>query len=299
MATNILKPIKGKVVRLTKLDSCGLPAYSAAGSLVTDGFVKVTVKPQYESGKEHIVTNAWGDRVISEVDPDWMKRAEIDIDWAGVNPDCLAIVSGAATLEDASSVKTGFTLSDKLNETSFAMEVWQKQAGGLCGPDGQKWLWWLFPWLVNGRVGDFDIQNDVLSMTSTVNTLGVASGWGWGPYSTVLLPRYLTTDEHVVANLVSAAPPAPTDGLVTLTAPVLTSAFTSAADSGNPKLYTFTAGTTGLPDVAYDWDFGDATVPHGTGHIVTHTYATTGSKTVVLTVTGASPLSTSHAITVT
>ena len=45
---------------------------------------------------------------------------------------------------------------------------------------------------------------------------------------------------------------------------------------------TSTAGST--PIVAYDWDYGDGTNPHGTNPIETHSYTSPGLKIIILRV---------------
>jgi len=47
VATKILKVVKGKMARLTRLDECGSPVFGECSSIVTDGIITVTISHEY------------------------------------------------------------------------------------------------------------------------------------------------------------------------------------------------------------------------------------------------------------
>lgn len=43
MSTHIMNPVRGKRIRITELDACGHPPTSGGTSIVSDGFITVTI----------------------------------------------------------------------------------------------------------------------------------------------------------------------------------------------------------------------------------------------------------------
>jgi hypothetical protein len=95
MATQILKSIKGKVVRLTRLDDCGEVVEGSCTTVVSDCFVSVTMAAEVEEGDEYLQKNAFGDFCINDKDVDRIKRVNVSIEFAEINPDSLDIIANA------------------------------------------------------------------------------------------------------------------------------------------------------------------------------------------------------------
>ena len=66
MATKKLKSFKGRCVRITRLDECGAPVVGSCSTIVTEGFIKVTIGNEYEKGTEYTQKNAWGEFEMKE-----------------------------------------------------------------------------------------------------------------------------------------------------------------------------------------------------------------------------------------
>ena len=66
MATKMLNSLKGRVIRITRLDNCGVPVVGACSSIVTAGFITLGFAPEVEAGDEYTQKNAWGDFCINE-----------------------------------------------------------------------------------------------------------------------------------------------------------------------------------------------------------------------------------------
>ena len=54
MSTHIMNPVRGKRIRITELDACGHPPTSGGTSIVSDGFITVTLTSEKEDGAEII-----------------------------------------------------------------------------------------------------------------------------------------------------------------------------------------------------------------------------------------------------
>ena len=123
MATKKLKSIKGRTMRLTRLDECGAPDTAAeCGMIVTDGFIKVTLSNEVQAGQEYTQDNAWGDACIDEKDPDRIKWVNVAISMCEVDPEVLDMVGGAnPVIVGADTI--GATFGTAANPGAFAIEV--------------------------------------------------------------------------------------------------------------------------------------------------------------------------------
>ena len=68
MSTRSMKIVRGKRVRITRLNPCGEPpAYGEPCSyVVSKGFVTVTMSPQNEEGEELLLLNADGELCVND-----------------------------------------------------------------------------------------------------------------------------------------------------------------------------------------------------------------------------------------
>ena len=214
-------PIRGKKMRLTRLTAALAPLVGPASSGVSDGFVSVKITPQYEEAAAIQLKNANGDFCINEKGDQVLSGADAEIQFCGVNPDYLALITGFSTVLDFLGAATGLRLSGGVPVTNgYALEVWS----GVAGANGTAWGYLLLPALKGGRIGEFTIQDG--TATFTVTSSGQENpGWGVGPYNVVAtdaqgvagkLLTPLGAKDFVHMDRVTVAPPAATDGLVAL-----------------------------------------------------------------------------------
>jgi hypothetical protein len=132
MAASCFGVVRGKRVRVTRLDACGAPpAATTANSLVTSsGFVSVQFSPDYEAGTEIIQKNANGDLCINDKSCDVFKRVNVTISFCNVDPDLFSLVSGNSVEVDGAGNDVGFRVAEALACNQFALELWT-------GIDGQ------------------------------------------------------------------------------------------------------------------------------------------------------------------
>lgn len=222
MPTSILKSIKGNVVRLTRLDACGTPIVGSCSTVVSECFISVTLSGEYEAGTEFVQKSAWGELCISDKDPDVLKRVNVAIQFAELNPDALDILTDSNTVTSGGS-NIGSTWGTAMNSGAFALEVWTKASGAACSTGTPSWGYFLVPFIKNGKVdGDLTIQNDVL----TVSIMGEAfpapddgtgtSTWDVSPYTPN--PFVVTFPELEIFGFVTTTsqPPADTAGCVAI-----------------------------------------------------------------------------------
>lgn len=222
MATKVLNSLKGRVIRLTRLDACGVPVIGACSTIVTDGFISVDFSPEEESGEEFTQKNAWGDLCISEKDADLVKWVNVTIKMCEVHPDVLDLVAGGTSL--TSGVDTvGTSFGQSYSATAFALEVWTKQAGSACEGGSPEWGYFLFPFCKNGKVaGVGPIENGTMDIDVSGEAQPAPADWGINPYedNPLLHTGGMPTGDIWAVARTTVQPPAVTDGCVALAAPV-------------------------------------------------------------------------------
>lgn len=218
MATKILKSLKGRRLRLTRLDECGVPVVGACSSIVTDGFITVELAPEIEAGEEYQQKNAYGDLCISEKDADRAKWVNTTISMCEVNPDVLDIVAAGNALTDGTDT-IGASFGTTANATAFALEVWTKQAGRDCSGGNPEWGYFLVPFVINGSVdGSVTIENGALTIGYKGEGQPAVADWGVNPYgdNPLLDVAGMPVDELWAVVRTTVQPPAVTDGCVAL-----------------------------------------------------------------------------------
>jgi len=219
MATKILKSIKGKTVRITRLDDCGDVVEGSCSSLVSDCFVSVTIAGEVEAGDEFLVKNAWGDFCINDKDTDRFKWANVTINFAELNPDALDIISNASPVVSGSDV-IGATFGTSGNESAFALEVWTKRTGQDCAPGDPEWGYFVVPFVKNGRIdGDITIENAALTMTVVGQGFGAPASWATTPYASNPFIESFPAGELFGMVITDVQPPSDTAGCVAISLP--------------------------------------------------------------------------------
>lgn len=228
MATKKLKSIKGKVIRLTRLDECGAPLESECSVIVTDGFISVTISNEVEAGEEYTQKNAWGDFCISEKDGDRVKWANVKITMCEVDPQILDLVGGANPVVVADST-IGATFGTEPNPNAFAVEVWTKKAGtdACAGGGSVEWGYFVVPYVRNGKLdGDVTIENGPLSLDLIGEGVGASASWGIGPHgdNPLLASTGFPAGDLYGMVITSVQPPEPSNGCIALGGPFVSSA---------------------------------------------------------------------------
>jgi hypothetical protein len=205
MTTHCFIPLLGKRMRVTELDSCGV-ILPDAEQLSTDGFITVNLSSEVEDGTEIIVKKASGALCVNERQASSFKRFNVEMEFCGVNPSLLGIVSNAEPYEDYAGDIAGFTVGEGELAKWFALELWLGMSGNVCAPGAEEASgYMLLPFVVGGVLGDIAIDGEnavTFSLTGAVTRGG--NGWGVGPYNVVM-------DNTVPATPVPAALPTPLD----------------------------------------------------------------------------------------
>ena len=210
-----MKSVKGKVVRLTRLDECGAVVVGSCTTVVSECFISVTYSDEIEAGDEFYVKNAWGAACINEKDPDLTKWVNVSIQFAELNPDALDILTGADPIIDSGNV-IGVSTDGTQNYSTFALEVWTKNTNPTnCTALNPEWGYFVLPFVRNGRIdGDLVIENNAMSVTVIGQAFGAPATWDETPYDTNPLMVPFPTGAQRAMVVTTVQPPADTNGCV-------------------------------------------------------------------------------------
>lgn len=240
MANRPFIPVRGKRIRITRLDHCGrVPNGGDPDAfVVSEGFISVQLSSTTEEGPEITERGITGAIVVNEKLPDSFKRMTMELTFAGVNPAMVPMVSNAEGYFDAAGDNAGFTLSEGEINKWFAFELWTGISGVACDPDEEDASgYMLLPFVNGGTIGDITVngENSInFSMTGAYTKGGNA--WGVGPYHVAyddasapgFLPTALSERTHyLMLRTGLAAPPIADDLQPMVTAGTSTTTTTS------------------------------------------------------------------------
>lgn len=231
MATTCWSSIRGRTMRATKVDECGAPIESACSQVVTDGFISVEYSPEVEEGEEVTVRKANGALCCSDQGCPELKWINVELTLCQVDPDLFSFFTGYPLVLDFAGNSVGNRVRSAVQcDQGVALEVWTDICGQVCTTTGAKqYGYFLLPWVINGIVGDFTIENDALSLVISARTQ-VGGQWGTGPYNVdptavgnpppagPLLTAIGATD-HLDMHLTTVAPPTAVCGCQALVIP--------------------------------------------------------------------------------
>lgn len=229
VAGKTFAPIRGRRMRITRLDECGAPVIGAASTRVSKGFVSVGLSPQYEDADAINMTNAAGEIDFNEPGDSTLTSMQAELAFTRVDPDLFSLITGQQTVVNAGAAAVGFRMEGGAPILGgWALEVWSDLGGQACA-GAKAYGYFLLPFLRGGTVGDFSIENGAASFTIT-STTREGSQWDVGPYDVVnsaadaapIVPAPLLTavgpKTHFHLEVTPVAPPAETVGLVALAA---------------------------------------------------------------------------------
>jgi hypothetical protein len=223
MPSRCYTPFKIPRVRATLLTSCGVPVTGADScSVVTDGIITVEMTAEYEDREEFFVKNGAGVFCVRETTPPQLKWLNLVLTFCDVDPELVNVLSAEPIVYDdaATPNATGYSTAEgSAALVNFAFEGWTliSWAGVEC-TGGQEYGYALFPWIVEGTIGDQTFENGVANFVINARTRS-NSPWGTGPYmvdysdnpagSTTEIPLLtpIASDQHKRFFLTRLAPP--------------------------------------------------------------------------------------------
>lgn len=195
-------PFKLPRVRVTKLDTCGIPVTGSCSKVVSDGIITVELTKEYEDRQEFFVKNGDGTFCVKETNPPILKWVNINATFCNVDPEMLNIVTGNPLVADNADTPRNTGYSEEENavlNSNFALEGWSRISGSnvpCTGVNQTEYGYWLFPWVIEGTIGDITLQNDTVSFIYSGRTRS-GSPWGTGPYTVDLSDATATLNNPI------------------------------------------------------------------------------------------------------
>ena len=188
-----------EVLRITKVDTCGMPVYGPASTLVIDCFETLEVNADIEDGEEIAPVNANGrqcffvpanklDRGFEVVANFWKKYPNL---FTALNPNWLQAIDELGNI-------TGYQHIPEVSQNAgVAIEGWESVAGTeACTPGSEgAWNYFALPYVVNWARGDMEMGNQVDSEEWNGHTL--AAERQVDAFDQFLLAKWLAEQRHV------------------------------------------------------------------------------------------------------
>jgi hypothetical protein len=216
--------VRGKIARFTKLSECGAPLFGQLGQGITKGFVKIEYKPEIDEGEDITLVNADGEFLVNEPACPTLRYYAVQVTFGRVDPELYSLATGQQLVVDYAGNPVGMRVGEKVAcDGGFALETWSGTGGGGCASAtaSRRYGYFLLPWVRQGVLQDFTLENDAASFVIEGKT-AIGGQWGTGPYPVVAAdaagtPGKLLTpiaaDQHLHFELTPIAPPAPVNGL--------------------------------------------------------------------------------------
>ena len=185
MPTKCYAQVRGSVIRVTRLDACGIPDPGASAVVVSKRISTVTIDEVTDEGTNIRERNFADELCVVDDAFTSVIGYTADIALCGVDPDLISLLTGQPTVLNAAGDVVGFdaTSTVDLDGFGFALEVWSRIAGSACDPSGfRPWGYTVFPFLKGGRIGGFSFENGPVSFTISGAQTRDGNGWGSGPF---------------------------------------------------------------------------------------------------------------------
>src|SRR6478609_7307881 len=136
MANNCFSLVRGRSMRVTRLDGCGNVVPGEDSSIVSDGFITVGLTAQTDEGTTISVTNAAGAICILDEPCPTFLGYDVAIEFCGVNPALFNLLTCQDTVSNAAGDMVGFRVNSGVNacDCGFALEVWSNVPAAACEP---------------------------------------------------------------------------------------------------------------------------------------------------------------------
>lgn len=282
--------VRGRVMRVTRLDGCGRIDPGECSAITSEGFVSVALTANIQEGESIEVVNAAGKRCVTDTPPPSFSNWGAEVTFCEVNPELYSMMTGNAVVYDPSGNAVGFRVASNidLTKSGFALETWSNVPNVACSTDGSggSFGYSLLPFLQGGVVGDWTIENNAVTFTVTGMTTKDGSAWGVGPYNVV--PSTAGTNEVQTVAITGS----PTGGTFTLnfngyvTTAIAYNATAAAVQSALEALANLAPGDVTVTGTAptFTVTFGGAYAAQNVVTLVA-THALTGGTTPNVTVT--------------
>lgn len=240
-----MKLLRGKMIRVTRLDGCGKPVLGPDSVVTSTGFVTLGLTANTFAGTPITQENANGDQCINDTPTPKFVNWTVALTLCGVDPNIINLMTANPLVYNDATTPEAYGIditSDAPVDTSgFAIEVWSGTPTDVCSDDGEvTYGYAIIPFVKGGVIGDQTWENGAINASITGAQSKDGSQWGIGPFdvekdasgadSPLLQPIGTKTHERIIPT--TLAPPVESAGFTALGVPA-----TSAAQ-GTPAVLT-------------------------------------------------------------
>lgn len=202
-------PIQAEVIRVTRLDQCGIPVTGTNAQAVIDAFTEIGVSPNYEEGQRFLLRKANGEPCVNQKDAGFFNWVVVTPTLCTLDPTVLVLVTGDRLISNGVT-GVGAAFGEGILDSHYSIEVWQPVAGsGACDEGGnQQYFYWAFPNLFDSQIQDFTFQNDTFTLGWQSTSQQASTSWDlgddWLPASGAIVQG-----DHYLFSITTVAPPEP------------------------------------------------------------------------------------------
>jgi hypothetical protein len=115
--------VRGRAMRVTRLDGCGAPVLGPDSVAVSDGFITVALTANTDEGTAISVTNAAGRICILDEPCPQFTGYTAEVAFCGVDPELYNLMSAQPAIRDASGAAIGFRMNSGIDacDAGFAL----------------------------------------------------------------------------------------------------------------------------------------------------------------------------------
>lgn len=252
--------VRGRRVRITKVDNCGNVVLGPANRVVSKGFVTMGFTPNNTTVEALTVTNANGEECVREEGSSKFSNHTVAGTFCKVMPELFSMITGMPAVYDAAGLEAigiRYNSQIEIDLSAWALELWSKVPQANCGPSGlPSFGYALAPFIGSGTLSGITFENAAITFGIEAATTKDGNNWGAGPYNVELndsgvtgkLNHPLDPYDHLELIKVQVPPPDETDGAEAVGVPA------TGAAAGTPGTFTPTnsyaplnlAGMTGV-----------------------------------------------------
>jgi hypothetical protein len=189
MGSQCFSLVRGRAMRVSRLDGCGRVALGPKSQVATEGFISVGLTANTEEGETISVTNAAGNICILDEPAPKFTGYTIEVAFCGVDPELFTLMTGQPVVMSADGEDAvGFRVNSavRADESGFAMELWSNVPVAACDASGgASYGYFLIPFVQGGTLGDVTVENGAINFTLSGASSKDGSEWGVGPYDVV------------------------------------------------------------------------------------------------------------------
>lgn len=170
-------------IRVTRLDSCGLPIAGPENGFVFDCVASIAMEADIDEGDDLVYKSGTGKICAIKRACPQLLGYNVTLTIGAISPEFIDIVTGQPRYLGFDGEPIGFDdCQYQCPGPGFGLEWWAPTIGGDCTDGEPKYLYGLLPWNINGRLGDLTVANEVAELEYT-GTTKAGGKWGTGPYN--------------------------------------------------------------------------------------------------------------------